>query len=51
MVEIRIDGEEEPVTRLYRWALAAIRPQLVGVIAEDADRALAQHASAAEASS
>ena len=41
MVELRVDGEEEGVMRLYRLSLAAIRPQLVGVIAEDADRMLA----------
>ncbi len=32
----------ERVPRLYRAALSAIRPQLVGAIAEDADRALAE---------
>jgi hypothetical protein len=36
------DHEFERVPRLYRAALAAIRPQLVGAIAEDADRVLAQ---------
>jgi hypothetical protein len=41
-VEIRVDGEEGPVMRLYRATLAAIRPQISGPIAEDADRALAE---------
>jgi hypothetical protein len=40
------DGHCEPVEGLHRAALAAIRPQLVGPIAEDADRVLAQHAEA-----
>jgi hypothetical protein len=43
--EEREDGEEIP--GLYRASLAAIRPQLVGAIAEDADRVLAQSEEAA----
>jgi hypothetical protein len=49
MIELRVDGEEEGVMRLYRLSLAAIRPQLVGVIAEDADRMLANETGDEEA--
>jgi hypothetical protein len=41
LIGIRLDDEEDYVIRNYRAALAAIRPQLVDVIAEDADRTLA----------
>jgi hypothetical protein len=41
MVEIERD-EPENVPGLNRAALAAIRPQLVGAIAADADRVLAK---------
>ena len=39
MIQIK-DGLSEDVTGLNRASLAAIRPQLVGAIAEDADRVL-----------
>jgi hypothetical protein len=42
MGEIR-DPANEPICQLLRAALSPIRPQLVGAIAEDADRMLAQH--------
>lgn len=38
------DDDEEEELRVCRATLAAIRPQLVGPIAEDADRVLAQEA-------
>jgi hypothetical protein len=37
-------GETEDVPGLLRATLAAIRPQISGPIAEDADRALAEQA-------
>jgi hypothetical protein len=37
MNQIRMDVQEQWVTYLYRASLAAIRPQLAGVVAEDAD--------------
>jgi hypothetical protein len=40
-VDLRQGDEEDHVLDIYRAALAAIRPHLVGLIAEDADRALA----------
>jgi hypothetical protein len=40
--EIEADADEDHVIRAHRASLAAIRPQLVGSIAEDADRVLAQ---------
>ena len=40
MIYIQSDDEEEDVLRASRASLAAIRPQLVGAIAEDADRVL-----------
>jgi hypothetical protein len=43
MIEIEDDRLEE-VPRLHRAALAAIRPQLVGSIADAADRMLAEAA-------
>ena len=46
VVEIDNDSNEA-VEGLNRAALAAIRPRLVGVIAEDADRVLAQEEEAA----
>jgi hypothetical protein len=42
VIYIQSDDEEENVLRASRAALAAIRPQLVGAIAEDADRVLAR---------
>jgi hypothetical protein len=42
MILIRIDDEEDYVLRTFRAALVAIRPQLVGEIADDTDRILAQ---------
>jgi hypothetical protein len=39
---IREDREEDEVLLAYRASLRAIRPQLVGAIAADADRVLAQ---------
>jgi hypothetical protein len=41
LIGIRLDDEEDYVIRNYRATLAAIRPQLVDVIAEDADKTLA----------
>ena len=41
MIEMRIDDLHAGIAGLYRATLAAIRPQLVGAIAEDADRMLA----------
>jgi hypothetical protein len=41
------DDCEEAIVGLNRAALAAIRPQLVSAIAQDADRALAQNEEAA----
>jgi hypothetical protein len=41
LVEIR-DDDWHIETRIYEATLAAIRPQLVGAIAEDADRVLAE---------
>jgi hypothetical protein len=38
--EIESDADEDHVIRAHRASLAAIRPQLVGAIAEDADRTL-----------
>jgi hypothetical protein len=40
---IRMDDEEDYVLRAFRSTLAAIRPRLVGAIAEDADRVLVQN--------
>lgn len=42
MMEIEHDDQGEHVPKIYRAALAAIRPQLVRAIAEDADRILSQ---------
>jgi hypothetical protein len=45
MIMVQIDYEEdedEDVPGLHKGLLAAFRPQLVGAIAEDADRVLAQ---------
>jgi hypothetical protein len=42
MILIRMDDEEDYVLRAFRASLAAIRPRLVGEIADDADRMLAQ---------
>jgi hypothetical protein len=39
---LMIEGRDESVPGLYRASLAAIRPQLVGAIAEAAARALVQ---------
>jgi len=41
MVAIHDEADEE-VSGLHRACLAAIRPQLIGAIAEDADRVLAE---------
>jgi len=48
MIEIRVDGDNVSAN-FYRASLAAIRSQLVGAIAEDADRVLAQRASEGDA--
>lgn len=40
------DHEFERVPKIYRAALAAIRPQLIGAIAADADRVLAEEGEA-----
>jgi hypothetical protein len=42
LVEIEFGDDEERVLQIYHASLAAIRPQLVGSIAADADRVLAQ---------
>jgi hypothetical protein len=39
---IKIDDTDDETADVLRASLAAIRPQLVGAIAEDADRVLAQ---------
>jgi hypothetical protein len=41
IIEIEDNPEDEGARGLCRGSLAAIRPQLVGAIADDADRALA----------
>jgi hypothetical protein len=41
IIELEADDDEDHVIRSYRAGLTAIRPQLVGAIAEDADRVLA----------
>jgi hypothetical protein len=47
VIGIHADDEEENVLAAYRASLRAIRPQLVGAIAADADRVLAQDEEAA----
>ena len=47
ITDIGLDDDDERVLRAYRASLAAIRPCLVGAIAEDADRVLAQSEEAA----
>jgi hypothetical protein len=42
LITIELDDDEDDVLQTYRASLRAIRPQLVGAIAEDADRVLAQ---------
>ena len=42
VIDIQADDEEENVLAAYRASLRAIRPQLVGAIAADADRVLAE---------
>ena len=42
MIGIQSQYEEENVLAAYRASLRVIRPQLVGAIAEDADRVLAE---------
>ena len=42
MIDIQLDDDEEDVLDAYRASLRAIRPQLIGAIAEDADRVQAQ---------
>jgi hypothetical protein len=42
VIGIQADDEEENVLAAYRAALRALRPQLVGAIAADADRVLAE---------
>ena len=49
ITDIGLDDDDERVLRAYRASLAAIRPQLVGAIAEDADRVLAQDREEAQA--
>jgi hypothetical protein len=44
VIGIQDDDDEEDVLQVYRAALAALRSGLVGAIAEDADRVLAQNA-------
>jgi hypothetical protein len=46
-VMIKIDDTDEETADILRASLASIRPQLVGAIAEDADRVLAQNEEAA----
>jgi hypothetical protein len=42
VIGIHADDKDENVLAAYRASLRAIRPQLVGAIAEDADRVLAE---------
>ena len=46
VIGIQADDDEDDVLQTYRAALRAFRPQLVGAIAEDADRVLAQEGEA-----
>ncbi len=41
LIRINADEDKDDVLQNYRASLRAIRPQLVGAIAEDADRELA----------
>ena len=50
LTEIEDNQDQEAFAGLYRGALRAIRPHLVGAIAEDADRTLAQKTESAPAS-
>jgi hypothetical protein len=47
MIGIQDNLDEDNVLAAYRVSLRAIRPQLVGGIAEDADRVLAENEEAA----
>jgi hypothetical protein len=42
VAHIQLDDDEDDVLQTYRASLRAIRPQLVGAIADDADRVLAK---------
>jgi hypothetical protein len=42
MIRIELDDDEEDALRTFRSSFSAIRPHLVGAIADDADRALAK---------
>ena len=42
MIGIQADDDEDEVLQTYRASLRALRPQLVGAIAADADRVLAE---------
>ena len=42
VIGIRADDDEDEVLQTYRASLRALRPQLVGAIAADADRVLAE---------
>jgi hypothetical protein len=42
VIGIKADDDEDDVLQAYRASLRAIRPQLVGAIADDADRVLAE---------
>jgi hypothetical protein len=42
VARVELDDVEDEVLRTYRASLRAVRPQLIGAIAEDADRVLAE---------
>jgi hypothetical protein len=42
LLEVECDDDDERVLRIYHASLRAIRPHLIGAIAADADRVLAQ---------
>lgn len=42
LIHIELNDDEDDVLQNYRASLRALRPQLVGAIAEAADRVLAQ---------
>jgi hypothetical protein len=43
VIRIELDDDEDYVLQTYRASLWALRPQLIGAMAEDADRVLAQN--------
>ena len=42
VARIELDDDEDEVLRTYRASLQAVRPQLIGAIAEGADRVVAE---------